>query len=275
MQPPKPVIVSDLFPELLEELIDLMGGLTKEKWETPTVCTPWSVKDVCLHLLGVEIGNLSWKRDGFSGFVELESYEQLVQLVNDLNDRWVKSAQYISPRLLIDMLKFTGEQVVEYFQSINPNAMGVPVDWVSPDPAPNWLDLAREYTERWHHQQHIRDAVGKPGLKEPRFLAPILDTFILAMPRTLGTVIAEVDTAIQISTTGNVVQDWILIYKAKGWRLYEGVVEDPQASVSIPDDIAWRIFTKGIPLEEARKQVLLSGNQDLATKVLETISIIA
>ena len=36
------------------------------------------------------------------------------------------------------------------------------VNWAGPEPAPIWLDPAREYTERWVHQQHIRDAVRNP-----------------------------------------------------------------------------------------------------------------
>jgi uncharacterized protein (TIGR03083 family) len=275
MQPPKPVIVSDLFPLLLEELINLLDGLTTEEWDTPTICTPWSVKDICLHLLGVDIGNLSWKRDGFSVFREIESYEHLVQLINEQNARWVKSVQHISPKLLVDMLNFIGAQVTAYFQSLDPFELGVPVDWVSPDPAPIWLDLAREYTERWHHQQHIRDAVGKPGLKESRFLAPILDTFILALPRTFRTAVAEEGAALQINISGTENRDWILVFESGVWRLFEGIVENPLAGLSIPDDIAWRVFTKGISLEDARKQVRISGDRQLAGKILGTISIIA
>jgi len=274
MQQPKPVIVSQLFPELLEELLDLLGGLSKDEWDTATICTPWTVKDISLHLLGSDIGNLSWKRDGCSVFTEIESFAHFVELINQHNARWVESTQHFSPELLIEMLNFIGEQVTEHFQSLDPFELGVPVDWVGPDPALIWLDLAREYTERWHHQQHIRDAVGKPGLKDARFLGPILDAFILALPKTFRDVIAEADTAIQISTTGAVKRDWILKYHASEWWLYEGDVDMPQASVSIPDDIAWRIFTKGIPIENAIQQVRLSGNLDLAAMVLETISLI-
>ncbi|HEX3202686.1 MAG TPA: hypothetical protein VHW42_12245 [Actinomycetes bacterium] len=42
-----------------------------------------------------------------------------------------------------------------------------PVSWVGPDPAPNWLDVAREYSERWTHQQQIRDAAEIPGRDGP------------------------------------------------------------------------------------------------------------
>ncbi len=274
MKPLKPVIVSHLFPELLDNLIALLLDLDIDDWGKPTICSPWSVKDVCAHLLGVEIGNLSWRRDQFSGFEVIESFESIVQLVNDHNARWVESARNMSPKLLIDLIKFTGRQGNQHFQSMDPDELGVPVDWVGPDPAPNWLDIAREYTERWHHQQHIRDAVGKPGLKDARFLAPILDAFILGVPRTFGSISSKGNVAIQICTTGSVNRNWVLSAQPEGWRLFDGLAENTQASVSIPDDVAWRVFTKGILLEEAREKVQFSGNLELGTKVLETISII-
>jgi uncharacterized protein (TIGR03083 family) len=185
MKQPRPILVSHLFPEILEGLIGLLSGLTAEEWERPTVCAGWSVKDVALHLLGVEVGILSRKRDGFSNpSPAVSNSDDLVDLVNNLNAMWVQATRRISPRLLCDLLEHTGQQVCRYWGSLDPYALGGPVSWAGPGPAPVWLDLAREYTERWHHQQHIRDAVGKPGFKEPKFLAPVLDAFVRALPHT-------------------------------------------------------------------------------------------
>ena len=46
------------------------------------------------------------------------------------------------------------------------------VAWAGESESENWFDVARDYTERWHHQQQIRDAVGRPGYAEPRFSGP-------------------------------------------------------------------------------------------------------
>ena len=275
MLPPQPIIVSELFPILLDELISLLKGLSDAEWDLPTACPSWSVKDVALHLLGGELGILSWKRDGYSWLPPINSWDHLVHLVNEQNELWVKSTQRISPPLIIDLLKFTGDQVSSYFQSLDPFALGDPVDWVSPDPAPVWLDLAREYTERWHHQQHIRDSVGKPGLKDQKFLSPVLDTFILALPRTFNEVKAENGTSIVINITGSVRKQWTLNFHLGEWRLYEGSAEDHQVFLVIEDDVAWRIFSNEISPVEARKRVQIEGNQPLGEKVLETVSIIA
>jgi hypothetical protein len=42
------------------------------------------------------------------------------------------------------------------------------VAWAGETRSANWLDTGREYTERWHHQMQIRDAVGAPPLLERR-----------------------------------------------------------------------------------------------------------
>lgn len=55
MQLPHPIIVSELFPILLNELVSLLRNLSKKDWELPTACSSWSVKDVALHLLGGDI----------------------------------------------------------------------------------------------------------------------------------------------------------------------------------------------------------------------------
>jgi hypothetical protein len=275
MKTPQPILVTELFSPLLDGLISLLTSLSETQWSAPTNCKPWRVKDICLHLLGGDISNLSWKRDNFSVFTEFDSWETLVRLVNDHNHNWVQATQHFSHRLIIELLRFTGDRVNAYFQSLNPFNEGVPVDWVSSDPAPVWLDLAREYTERWHHQQHIRDAANKPGLKEAKFLAPVLDTFILALPRTFEGIEAEPGTSVIIRILGDVEKEWCLVKEAHQWVLFSGGAQASQTNITLEGDLAWRIFTKGIRKEEAMKHIEIQGDQVLAVKLLDTVSIIA
>lgn len=276
MKQPGLILVVDLFPEVLEALLALLGDLSPEDWKRPTVCAQWSVKDIALHLLGGDVGLLSRKRDGhlFSGAPE-KSWEELVALINRLNDTWVQAARRLSPRLLCDLLRFTGMQVCEYFKSLDPYALGDPVDWAGPGPAPVWLDLAREYTERWHHQQQIRDAVGRPGLKEPRFFSPVLDAFVRALPQTYRQVQADEGTTIALTVTGDSGGRWA-VRRGKGrWALYAGAPERPQAGVTLDEDVAWRLFTRGLTRAQAAARVTLLGDRVLAEKALGMVSVIA
>lgn len=276
MKPSAPILVNDLFRPLREGLLALLSGLSAEEWEKPTVCAGWSVKDVALHLLGGDIGILSRRRDGFTpGGKAIANWEELVALINSLNDVWVKATRRMSPRLLCDLLEFTGPQVEEYFASLDPFATGAPVDWAGPEPAPVWLDLAREYTERWHHQQQIRDAVSKPGLKESRFFAPVLDTFVRALPHTFRGVAAAEQTLVKLSIAGDAGGDWCLLRERGAWNLYAECEARATAQVTMDQDDAWRLFTKGMSAEQVRGRVKIQGDVTLAEKMLDMVSVIA
>jgi uncharacterized protein (TIGR03083 family) len=216
MIPPQPVLVVDLFPELLVALRDLLSGLSDAEWRQPTVCAGWSVKDVALHLLGGEIGNLSRRRDGLTtAEAPIYSWQELVATINDWNESWIHASRRISPPVLIDLLELTGRQLYNYFHTLDPYALGSPVSWAGPQPAPLWLDVAREYTERWHHQQHIRDAVSRPGMKQPRYLAPVIATFAWALPQAYHTFQAAEQTCLTMTITGEAGGRWSIVREAR------------------------------------------------------------
>ena len=275
MNSPEPVIVAHLFPEVLDALLALLAELEQEAWERPTVCPDWSVKDVALHLLAGEIGILSRQRDRYEPYAhEISSWEDLVRLINRLNAEWVQATRRLSPRLLTELLQFTGPQVNAYFQSLDPFAMGGPVDWAGAEAAPVWLDLAREYTERWHHQQQIRDAVNRQGMKSPRHMKPVCDAFVRAVPHSYRHTLAEVGAVVAVKITGESGGSWALVKEASSWQLYVGESRNASATVTIDADTAWRLFTKGLKPDEIKSKVRLEGEQDLGARMLETIAII-
>jgi len=273
MHPPNPVFTLQLFPEERAALLDLLSGLTSDEWDRPTVCEGWSVKDVALHILGGDLGNISRRRDGFA--LSPAPGEELVAFINRFNNEWVSASRRLSPRLLVDLLAFTGPQLFNHFCSLDLLAMGGGVSWAGLDRAPIWLDVAREYTERWLHQQHIRDAVGKPGLTEPRFVAPVLATFVHALPPVFQSTVAPPGTAVQLRITGAAGGEWSVVREAVGWTLYEGASKSPNASVQIDETTAWRLFTKGITPEQAERRMIFKGDQALGRRVLQAVAIIA
>lgn len=276
MKTPEPIIVADLFPPVLDSLLELLSSLSADDWNKPTACPGWSVKDIASHLLGGEVGILSRKRDGYaySGNDSIR-WEDLVVLINRLNDTWVKATSRMSPRVLCELMKLTGEQVCDYFKSLDPYAIGGPVDWASSEPAPVWLDLAREYTERWHHQQQIRDAVEKPGLKEPQLFAPVLDAFVRALPRTYAEVYSKEGTLIALTITGDSGGKWFLLRENGRWNLYVEADKAADAELVIDQDLAWRLFTKGVSKDEALGRSTLLGDQALGARALDMVSVIA
>src|SRR5438874_8732820 len=180
------IVVVDRFAPLRTELLAVLARLREDDWARLTAAPQWTVKDVAAHLLGGDVGILSRKRDAFTPpGPAIQDYAELVKLINRLNQEWVVAASRMSPRLLRELLAVTGPEVDSYFSSLDLEALGEPVSWAGPDSAPVWFDLAREFTEPWHHQQQIRDATGQLPLYDPFFFAPVLDTFVRALPHSL------------------------------------------------------------------------------------------
>lgn len=265
---PPPVLVGDLFFPLHARLLSMLRELTREEWRRPTACDGWSVRDVALHLLGGEIGNLSRRRDGQEPPSAVSNWDDLVDSVNRWNQEWVSATRRISVPVLLDLLDLVGPQMCDYFQSVDSHSVGHPVSWAGDEPAPVWLDLAREYTERWHHQQHIREAVEQPGLLKPRFLAPVLETFVRSLPRAFGAVRAPEGTAVTLSIVGPAGAVWTVKREDSDWSLYEGAPADAASRITIGERDAWKLFTAGLSRELARERVSISGSIDLGERIL-------
>src|SRR5258708_28421883 len=251
MKPPEPILVTHLFGDLHQALLELLTSLNPDDWRQPIVHSTWTVKEVALHLLGGDIGILSRRRDGFAEESRaITSFADLVAFINDRNETWLKATRRLSPRVLCDLMSLTGSQLAEHFASIDPFALGGPVSWAGPEPAPVWLDLAREFTERWYHQQQIRAAVSRPGMKQPVYFAPVLDAFVRALPHTLRDMNVPAGTQLMLTITGDSGSSWIAAKAPDRWNLYVSDTPQPDpndaARVTIPEDAAWRLFTRGI-----------------------------
>ncbi len=274
-----PVLVVELFPEERRLLLQLFSELSETDWNKPTACEGWSVRDIGLHLLGDDMGYLSRKRDNFKDVREqsnrVTDWQSLVRAVNSMNSGWVTATRRISPRMLHDLLSLTGQQFYEYIGSLDQMRIAGSVSWAGPDPAPVWLDTAREYTERWLHQQQIREAVNKPGLKEYRLFSPVIDTFMRALPHTYREVLSPNRTVVKAVVTGDSGGVWYLLRQERKWLLCTEVDVLPSATVTIDQETCWKLFTKGINKEDVRQKVSVEGDTVLGEKVLDTVSIIA
>jgi hypothetical protein len=196
-----------------------------------------------------------------------------VDLVNRLKQEWVVAARRMSPRLLRELLALIGPEVESYFSSLDVEAIGSPVSWAGRDPAPVWFDIAREFTERWHHQQQIRDATGQPPLYDPYFLSPVLDTFVRALPHSFRHAAPE-GTVVRLEISGDAGSTWFLLRTELRWELTLEYETEPAVDVILPQDTAWRMFTKGVDPETAQTSALIRGDAALASSIFRTVSVI-
>lgn len=135
MQPVEPTAVIHLFPEERRRLLDLLGGLAAGEWAAPTVCAGWSVQDVTAHLLGGDLAKLARGRDRFAdpsfapSGADLADWAVLVGALNEWNERWVRAARRLSPRLVRELLTVTGRALDDYWAGLDLSAPGETVSW--------------------------------------------------------------------------------------------------------------------------------------------------
>jgi uncharacterized protein (TIGR03083 family) len=284
MQPLDPVFVADLFPELDAHLLTLLATLATEQWQVPTACAGWSVKDVVAHLLGGDLGNLARRRDGHADALaayappgaDFADGPTLAAALNRWNEDWVEATRRLSPRVLRELLATTFPATHAYYRGLDPFALGGPVSWAGSGPASVWLDIAREYTEHWAHHAQIRDALGVlPPLDTPRLFAPVLATYLRALPHTLHHHAAPEGTALRVVITGPAGGSWIALRRDDEWHLGTDPARATRATATLDQDAAWRLFTRGLTGPAARAAVHLDGDEALASAILDMVAIIA
>lgn len=272
-----PVDAVNLLPKLDEKLIELLESLTDEEWQKPTIAKLWTVKDVAAHLLDGNIRIPSMLRDGYFGEkADVQTFEELVHFLNRLNADWVKAMKRVSPAMLIYLHKATGKLFSDYYASLDPfEKSGFPVDWAGEKESKNWMHIAREYTEKWLHQQQIRDAVGKPGLMTQEFFYPFIETLMFALPYTFRNTVAEENTVVTVHVNGTIGGSWSIKRIKAQWQLVTADDAPPLAEITIDPDTSWKLFSKSLRPENVMDKVIINGDQQLGAVALNMISVMA
>lgn len=274
-----PIQTLHLFPKLDQLLLDLLHSLSQEDWEKPTIAPLWIVKDIATHLLDGNLRTLSMLRDGYFGESpgEIKGYQDLVEYLNRLNSDWVKGMKRLSPKVLVQLLESSGKEYVEFLNALDPfEKAGFSVAWAGESESQNWFHIARDYTEKWHHQQQIRLVVGKEKiLYTKEFYDPFLQTSLRALPFHYRDLTGQEGEVIQVTVEGEPNWNWWIIYNSDSWQSIENPNTIPVSLVIIPAQIAWRIFTKGISKAEAKSQLTISGKQEYGEKVLDMLTVMA
>lgn len=278
MTPVGAIDVLPFWPRLHEHLLALLRGLTREDWTRPVPDSRWAVKDVAAHLLDGDLRRLSFQRDRFTPPPEepIASPGDLVAYLNRLNADWIRAARRLSPGVLVELLAWSGPEVERLFAAIDPEAPALfAVAWAGEETSRHWMDVAREYTEKWVHQQQIRDAVGRPGLGDPALLRPVLEAFLRALPAAYGAVEAPRGTVVALRITGEAGGEWAIRREEGGWKLYEGAPEGAAATLRVPADAAWRLLATRHHKERHRAAAEIEGQQNLARGFLEACAVMA
>ncbi|GAB1817973.1 maleylpyruvate isomerase family mycothiol-dependent enzyme [Herbidospora sp. RD11066] len=263
-----PIDVRHLFPIERRSLLDVLENLSPADWTRETVCPGWTVHDLAAHVLHDYGRRLSGSRDGHhgSGFHDGETLPVFLARVND---EFVQAARAFSPAVVTDLLRHLGVQLDAYWARKDLDTPAdLDVSWAATDvPSPAWLDIAREFTEFWVHQQQIRDAVGRPDAQN--LIAPVIDTFARALPFALRDHTRPEGTSVVLKVGE---QERSAVWHEGRWRMGAGT---PTAEITTDQDTFWRLASRGITVEEARRRATMTGDPELTAAATTLLAVVA
>lgn len=273
-----PIETLHLFPILDTLLIDLLKSLTEEEWHAQTIAKKWLVKDVASHLLDGNLRAFSMSRDRYFGEKpeNINSYSDLVDYLNQLNMTWTNATKRLSPNVITHLLESSGKEYYDHLQTLEPfeNAL-FSVAWAGEETSFNWFHIAREYTEKFLHQQQIRDAVGKEALLTKEFFYPFMHIFMQALPNAYKNTKAEKGTVVTLIVDTEIGGQWSIIKEDENWKFINATDLKSNAVLKIQPHDAWLLFSKGMKPQDAKEKVEITGDTQLAEIALNIVAVMA
>ncbi|MBN2348885.1 MAG: maleylpyruvate isomerase N-terminal domain-containing protein [Bacteroidales bacterium] len=271
----------ELFPELSSALLHLLKEISIAEWDKPSPIEGRTVKDLLSHLIDGSLRRLSIQRDEYSGDslkVDIQSYSGLVDYIQQLNKEWMRATARLSPQIMLDLLDYAENRLYNFFNTLDPEGIALfPVQWAGEAKSKNWFDIAREYTEKWHHQMQIRIALNKPLLMDKRFTEPLYDTFMLGLPHLYRDIKNYPDgETIKIIITGNLNKAWFIEKKSDRWNLLDKTDKKANTKIYFSENDAWKIFTNTDRNKEKYKsKIKITGDKKLGYQLIHFVTVLS
>jgi len=270
----------ELFPELTDKLIELLRNIKYDDWKKPSPIKGRTVHDLVAHLIDGSLRRLSLQRDGHSSDkikVNLNSYTDLINYIQNLNKIWMDTTDRLSPRILIDLLKYSENELIDFFKTLKPMERAIfSVQWAGEEESENWFDIAREYTEKWHHQMQIRLALDRPLLMDKKYIEPLYDTFMLGLPHLYKEMTNyKIGETIKITVIGKLNKSWYLIKQSDKWVFNEKIT-NANTQIDISEDDAWMIFTNtDRDKEKYKSRIKTRGDSKLGNRLIDFVTVLS
>jgi uncharacterized protein (TIGR03083 family) len=255
----------------------LVADLDDADWRRATVCPGWDVADLVAHIVGADLGRLSRTHDRAAGPPRRPD-EDLPAYLDRINEEWVVAFRRLSPAVLVSLLGAGGGEVLALWDdAIDRDDPAGAVSWAGLEDGAGWMDHARDTTEYWIHEQHLREAVGRPHLEADE-VAAVVDILARGLPHALEAAAAAegVHVAVRADDLGLV---WRVVRRDGHWW-FAGhrpapageAAGPPLATVTGTGDAYWRRWSRHPA--GGRGAFCTAGDAAAAAAVVDHIAII-
>ncbi len=259
--------ISALFGLERWRLLDLLKSLKPTDWSRDTPCPGWKVLGLVSHLVNGDLGILSRDRDDYLGTRPPDGADEseFIEWLDELMKDWVSATRGLSPRVAIDLLSWSGTQIVEHFAAQDQMARTARIQWAGPEPSPVWLYQTRELSEFWIHRQQVLDALDREPDLRSDVLGPVLDGLRWAYPYRLASQKRPLEDTVTIDISGPVAATWHVVASEQGWNFAEAT-GNQVATIAMSTDEAWRLLTNNLSPE--RQAALTTSGDSFLVEVL-------
>jgi hypothetical protein len=251
--------------------------LSSDAWMKPAVGT-WQVRDVVAHLIDVGMRRLAFHRDGHTPPpppFPIAGDRDFVRFINQINADWTGAARRLSTRQLTELYATSAAELATFVESLpleGPGLFGV--SWAGEMESACWFDIGREFTEQWHHQRQIREAVSAPPMSDPAWLRATLLIALRGLPHAYRAYEAADGTALAIHLTGEGGFDVTLERAANSWRLLSGAPPAPAARATAPAGTLCSLLFNGLDRAATAGAITVTGDAALTAPLFEARSIV-
>jgi len=232
---------------------------------------------VVAHLIDGDLRRISAQRDGHEpppAPHPIKDYRDLVDYLDILNREWVVASQRLSPAVLVALAAWSGAEVAAVLEGLDAREPALyPVAWAGEGRSQNWMDVGREFTEKWHHQQQIRVAVAAPLLLEETWTTPLFRLSMRSLPPAFEKWDAPAGTAASVVVEGEGGAAWSVVREEKGWVLREGMAPAPRTVLRMSTDTGWRLLYNALSPEAAKDRIEIVGDPHWARVLLSARSV--
>lgn len=244
----------------------LIGELADEDWSMPTALPGWDVAAVVAHIIGTEamLSGIDAPR------VEIDraARPHVRNDMGEFNEQWIAEMADSTPAELRERFDRTVTARLEALATMDEDA------WNAETFTPVGRETYGRFTrirvfDCWIHEQDIRDAVDRPGHEDGPAVEHSLEEMASAMGYVVGKLAdAPAGARVKYSLTGPASR---AIHVEVGERA--AVVDElsgpATVTLTMPVGTFVRLGGGRIPLERARDEVSVEGDQVLGDRLIE------
>jgi uncharacterized protein (TIGR03083 family) len=252
-----------------QALAELLDPLTEEEWSLPSPCPGWTVKDVAAHVIGTEL-----TLEGQSSPALTDTLRSGAHIRNDIgaiNEAWVDSFRSRpGPEVARTLREVTARRAAA-LEAMSPEEFDAD-SWTPAGPGSYGRFMQIRVYDCWVHEQDIRSALGRPG----HLSGPAAEQSLDEVTRAAGYIVgkkagAPQGSSVEIELTGPTSGRIAVAIEGRAAVVPE-LTGPPTAGVRMPFDTFMAMASGRVPADPQAAGVELSGDTDLAARVVTSLN---